>query len=69
MFDPLPLLALTGAAIYTRCGILLVAMALDWLVGEPETLWRRAPHPVVIFGRGIGSVSYTHLTLPTTLRV
>ena len=54
MFDPLPLLALTGAAISTRCGILLVAMALDWLVGEPEALWRRAPHPVVIFGRGIG---------------
>ena len=54
MFDPLPLLALTGAAIATRCGILLVAMALDWLVGEPEALWRRAPHPVVIFGRGIG---------------
>ena len=54
MFDPLPLLALTGAAISIRCGILLVAMALDWLVGEPEALWRRAPHPVVIFGRGIG---------------
>ena len=54
MFDPLPLLALTGGAISTRCGILLVAMALDWLVGEPEALWRRAPHPVVIFGRGIG---------------
>ncbi|MEC8549488.1 MAG: cobalamin biosynthesis protein, partial [Pseudomonadota bacterium] len=54
MFDPLPLLALTGAAIATRCGILLVAMALDWLVGEPQALWQRAPHPVVIFGRGIG---------------
>ena len=47
MFDPLPLLALTGAAIATRCGILLVAMALDWLVGEPQALWQRAPHPVV----------------------
>ena len=54
MFDPLPLLALTGAAISARCGILLVAMALDWLVGEPDMLWRRMPHPVVIFGRGIG---------------
>ena len=54
MFDPLTLFALTGSAIATRCGILLVAMALDWLFGEPEILWRHMPHPVVIFGRGIG---------------
>ena len=50
---PTTLLALTGGAIATRCGILLVAMALDWLFGEPEILWRHMPHPVVIFGRGI----------------
>lgn len=53
MFDPPTLLALTGGAIATRCGILLVAMAMDWLIGEPDTLWRRVPHPVVVFGRGI----------------
>ena len=53
MFDPLPLLVLTASAIATRCGILLVAMAMDWLIGEPDTLWRRVPHPVVVFGRGI----------------
>lgn len=53
MFDPLPLLILTASAIATRCGILLVAMAMDWLIGEPDTLWRRVPHPVVVFGRGI----------------
>ena len=31
--------------------ILLVALLLDALVGDPDWLWRRLPHPIVWFGR------------------
>lgn len=34
-----------------RAVILLLAQAFDALVGEPEALWRRVPHPVVLAGR------------------
>ncbi|WP_088348370.1 MULTISPECIES: adenosylcobinamide-phosphate synthase CbiB [Rhodomicrobium] len=34
--------------------ILAAALALDAAAGDPDWLWRRAPHPVVIFGRLIG---------------
>lgn len=30
-----------------------VALALDALIGEPEALWRRVPHPVVLIGRAV----------------
>lgn len=30
------------------------AIALDRLVGDPDWLWRRFPHPVVLFGHAIG---------------
>ena len=53
MFDPLPLLLVSLSALALRAAILIVAMALDWLIGEPEILWRRAPHPVVIMGHAI----------------
>ena len=32
---------------------LLVALLVDRAVGEPERLWRRLPHPVVLIGRAI----------------
>ncbi|MDF1731540.1 MAG: adenosylcobinamide-phosphate synthase CbiB [Minwuia sp.] len=38
-------------------GLLLLlagAMVLDALFGEPDWLWKRVPHPVVIAGRAIG---------------
>ena len=31
--------------------MLAAALILDALVGEPEALWRRVPHPVVLMGR------------------
>lgn len=34
--------------------LLLVAMILDALIGEPRWLWSRAPHPIVLMGRVIG---------------
>ena len=36
--------------------ILFLALILDRLVGDPDKLWRRVPHPVVLFGRAIGLI-------------
>src|SRR5918998_4306107 len=33
--------------------VLAAALLLDRLVGDPEWLWRRVPHPVVLIGRAI----------------
>lgn len=34
--------------------ILLFALLLDRIVGDPDWLWRHIPHPVVVFGKAIG---------------
>lgn len=34
--------------------LLLAAMLLDAVVGEPRWLWSRVPHPIVLMGRVIG---------------
>lgn len=34
--------------------VLLAALVADWHFGEPDLLWKRIPHPVVLFGRLIG---------------
>lgn len=33
---------------------LLCAMLLDAVLGEPDALWSRAPHPAVVMGRAVG---------------
>ena len=33
--------------------ILLAAIGLDRVVGDPPWLWQRMPHPVVLFGKAI----------------
>jgi adenosylcobinamide-phosphate synthase len=33
--------------------VLVLALVLDRLVGDPPWLWSRLPHPVVVFGAGI----------------
>lgn len=33
--------------------ILLIALVLDWYLGEPDALWSRVPHPVVLFGTAV----------------
>ena len=50
---------------------LITAFIVDSLIGDPQTRF----HPIAVLGRCIAvldklfSVSYTHLTLPTILRV
>lgn len=34
--------------------VLIAALVLDRIVGDPEWLWKRVPHPVVLFGTMIG---------------
>ncbi|MEO0621966.1 MAG: adenosylcobinamide-phosphate synthase CbiB [Pseudomonadota bacterium] len=36
--------------------MLALALALDAAFGEPEALWRRVPHPVVLIGRAISAL-------------
>jgi adenosylcobinamide-phosphate synthase len=62
----LPPLAMTafaiaiGAAIPHDTGlravILITALLLDAVLGELASLWRRLPHPVVIFGHAISAI-------------
>ena len=33
--------------------LLTLALILDWYVGDPDFVWRRVPHPVVIIGQVI----------------
>lgn len=33
--------------------LLLLALVLDWYLGEPSFLWSRLPHPVVLFGKAV----------------
>ncbi|MDX3925292.1 MAG: adenosylcobinamide-phosphate synthase CbiB [Shinella sp.] len=35
--------------------VLLAALVIDRIVGDPPWLWRRIPHPVVFFGRAIAA--------------
>ncbi len=39
--------------------ILALALLLDRFVGDPGWLWRRVPHPVVLFGHAIGLADRT----------
>lgn len=36
--------------------ILLIALVLDWYFGEPEVLWSRFTHPIVLFGKAVAYV-------------
>jgi adenosylcobinamide-phosphate synthase len=35
-------------------GVLVLAILIDGLVGDPDWLWRRIPHPAALLGRAIG---------------
>ena len=38
--------------------ILLCALVLDWFFGEPDWLWRRLPHPVIVMGKLIEQLDH-----------
>jgi len=46
-------LLLLPAHTVDRLVILVLALGLDWLIGDPPALYRFVPHPVVIIGKAI----------------
>lgn len=32
---------------------LFLALLLDWFIGDPKSLWKHLPHPVVLIGKGV----------------
>jgi adenosylcobinamide-phosphate synthase len=48
---------------------LLLALALDALIGDPAWLYRRVPHPVVVIGRAIAGLERRWLDLDQPPRV
>jgi adenosylcobinamide-phosphate synthase len=36
--------------------LLLVALILDAILGEPKAIWTRLPHPAVVMGRAVGAM-------------
>lgn len=47
--------------------ILILALLLDRIIGDPAWLWQRLPHPVVVFGKAI-SFSIA-ISMPSTCRI
>lgn len=45
-----------GATIAPVLAILLLAMVIDLVAGDPKWLYRLVPHPVVLIGRAIGTL-------------
>ncbi len=50
--------------------VLLAALLADRFIGDPDVLWQRFPHPVVLFGKAIGRVdrAFNEDTDPPELR-
>ena len=44
---------------YGTPGVLLAALVIDAVVGDPRWLWRRLPHPVAIMGKVIAALDQT----------
>lgn len=40
-------------------GVLLLALIIDRIIGDPDWLWKRIPHPVVIFGHVVAALDRT----------
>ena len=38
--------------------ILLIALILDYFIGDPHQIWARFPHPAVIMGRVISWIEH-----------
>ena len=57
------LLAFLTFAFNQRALLLALALILDSILGDPPWLWRRVPHPVVLFGTAI-ALADKHLNPP-----
>lgn len=44
----------------TGIEIIILAMVLDGLIGDPQTLWQKIPHPAALMGRMV-ALAETHL--------
>jgi len=44
------------SSIEERALVIVLALLVDAFLGEPEWLWARIPHPVVLIGRAIGGL-------------
>ncbi|MBR1217470.1 cobalamin biosynthesis protein [Bradyrhizobium sp. U87765 SZCCT0131] len=38
--------------------VVVAALALDAVIGDPDWLWRRLPHPIVLIGRAIDALDH-----------
>ena len=47
------------SSVVNTATILFLALVLDALIGEPEWLWSRVPHPIVVMGKLIGFLDRT----------
>lgn len=52
-------MAATGFDSASLLWVLLAALALDAWLGDPDWLWRRCPHPIVLYGRLINWLDQT----------
>lgn len=50
-------------SLVAAAGLVAAALAVDAVLGDPPALWRRLPHPVVLFGRLIAALD-TRLNVP-----
>ncbi|MEL6421796.1 MAG: adenosylcobinamide-phosphate synthase CbiB [Pseudomonadota bacterium] len=57
------------ALLGSRILILCIALAVDAIFGEPDVVWRRIPHPVVVMGRLIDRLDRTLNRPDTAARV
>ena len=48
--------------------ILLFALVLDYVVGDPQKLWRKLPHPAVLMGKMV-SLFDAHLNNGSVLKI
>ncbi|SHH02844.1 adenosylcobinamide-phosphate synthase [Kaistia soli DSM 19436] len=55
---------MTESSFEWRLWLLLAAILIDGLVGDPDWLWRRAPHPVAWFGGLIGWIDRSFNAAP-----
>ena len=48
--------------------LLVIALILDAVIGDPNWLWNRAPHPVVVMGKIISWLDQAYNTGPDRKR-